>query len=51
VPAISAANNSLIQSCMISAKWDQAMRAKDVPKADVKKVESATADLNSKYKD
>jgi hypothetical protein len=51
LPALTAANNNLIQSCMISAKWDQAMRAKDVPKPDVKKVESATSDLNGKYKD
>lgn len=51
VPALSAANNTLIQSCMISAKWDQAMRAKDLPKADQKKVESSVADLNGKYKD
>jgi hypothetical protein len=27
LPALTAANNSLIQSCMITAKWDQAMRA------------------------
>jgi len=51
LPALSAANNSLIQSCLISAKWDQAMRAKDVPKPDIKKVESTTKDLNGKYKD
>ena len=51
LPALTAANNNLIQSCMITAKWDQAMRAKDIPKPDAKKVESATVDLNSKYKE
>jgi hypothetical protein len=51
LPALSAANNSLIQSCLISAKWDQAMRAKDVPKPDKIKVEGATSDLNAKYKE
>ena len=51
LPALTAANNNLIQSCMITAKWDQAMRAKDIPKPDAKKVETATADLNGKYKD
>jgi len=51
LPALTAANNNLIQSCMITAKWDQAMRAKDIPKPDAKKVESATTDLNSKYKE
>lgn len=51
LPALTQANNALIQSCIISAKWDQAMRAKDVPKADIKKAEASVSDLNSKYKD
>ncbi len=51
LPALTAANNSLIQSCMINAKWEQAMRAKDIPKPDTKKVETAVVDLNSQFKD
>jgi len=51
LPALTAANNNLIQSCMISAKWDQAMRAKDVPKVDDKKVKSVSVDLDSQFKD
>lgn len=51
LPALTAANNNLIQSCMISAKWDQAMRAKGTPTIEKKKVESAVVDLNSQFKD
>ena len=51
LPALKQANNALIQSCMISAKWEQAMRARDVPRPDVKKAETAVVDLSSKYKD
>lgn len=51
LPALTQANNALIQSCIISTKWDQAMRAKDIPKVDGKKAESAVSDLSSKYKD
>jgi hypothetical protein len=51
LPALAQANNALIQSCVISAKWEQAMRAKDIPNADIKKAETAVADLSSKYKD
>lgn len=51
LPALSQANNALIQSCMISAKWEHAMRARDVPKPDIKKTESSVADLQSKFKD
>jgi hypothetical protein len=51
LPALTQANNALIQSCIISAKWEQAMRAKDMAKVDVKKAESAVTDLSSKYKD
>jgi hypothetical protein len=51
LPVLTQANNALIQSCIISAKWEQAMRAKDVPKVDLKKAESQVADLSEKYKD
>jgi len=51
LPVLAQANNALIQSCMISSKWEQAMRAKDIPKADIKKVESVAGDINSQYKD
>jgi hypothetical protein len=51
LPALTQANNALIQSCIISSKWEQAMRAKDVPKVDNKKVESQVSDLSSRYKD
>jgi hypothetical protein len=51
LPALTQANNALIQSCIISTKWEQAMRAKDVPKVDAKKAETAVADLSKKYAD
>ncbi len=51
LPALTQANNALIQSCIISAKWEQAMRAKDVPKVEAKKTEAAVADLSSRFKD
>lgn len=51
LPALTQANNALIQSCIISAKWEQAMRAKDVPKVEPKKTEAAVADLSSRFKD
>ncbi len=52
LPALTQANNALIQSCVLSAKWEQAMRAKDVPKPDIKKVEAMVADdLQTKFKD
>jgi hypothetical protein len=44
-------NNALIQSCEITSKWDQAMRAKDVPSADKKKAGAEVASDLSKYKD
>jgi hypothetical protein len=50
-PALSEANNALIQSCVISGKWDQAMRAKDVAKVDMKKVETNVGQELGKYKD
>ena len=45
------ANNALIQSCMITAKWEQAMRAKDVPPADKKKAAAEIVAKTSKYTD
>jgi hypothetical protein len=51
LPALTQANNALIQSCLISAKWEQAMRAKDIPKVEPKKTEAAVADLSSRFKD
>ena len=51
LPALTQANNALIQSCIISTKWEQAMRAKDVPKVETKKAETAVADLSKKYAD
>ncbi len=49
--AIKQANAAQIQSCMITAKWEQAMRAKDVPMADKSKAAAAVATDMSKYKD
>ncbi len=51
LPALTEANNALIQSCIILSKWEQAMRAKDVPKVDAKKAESAVVDLQARYMD
>lgn len=51
LPALTLANNALIQSCIISAKWEQAMRAKDVAKVDMKKVETTVVQDLSKFKD
>ena len=51
LPALTQANNALIQSCIISSKWEQAMRARDVPKPDIKKTEAMVSDLQSRYKD
>lgn len=50
-PVLTQVNNSLIQSCSISAKWEQAMRVRDVPVPNRKKTESDVVDLQSKYKD
>ncbi|MFM8546313.1 MAG: hypothetical protein ACKODB_01605 [Betaproteobacteria bacterium] len=50
-PALTQANNALIQSCIISAKWEQAMRARDVAKPDMKKTEATVGDLQSRFKD
>ena len=51
LPALTQANNALIQSCIISSKWEQAMRANDVAKVDMKKVEASVGQDLSKYKD
>ncbi len=51
LPALTQANNALIQSCVIAAKWEQAMRARDVPKPDLKKTEAMVGDLQSRFKD
>lgn len=51
LPALQQANNALIQSCLISSKWEQAMRAKDVPTADKSKVVATLAETADKYKD
>jgi len=45
------ANNALIQSCMITAKWEQAMRAKDLPVVDKKKAAAEVVATTSKYAD
>jgi hypothetical protein len=54
LPALKAVNNALIKSCIITSKWEQAMRSKDSTKdikADSKVAESALGDANSQYKD
>jgi hypothetical protein len=48
LPALTQANNALIQSCIISAKWEQAMRARDV-KVDMKNVEANVGQSLAKY--
>jgi hypothetical protein len=49
LPALRAVNNALISSCVITAKWEQAMRSKDI-KADRKVAETAVVDANDMYK-
>ena len=49
LPALTQANNALIQSCIISSKWEQAMRAKDVAKVDMKNVEANVGQSLAKY--
>lgn len=51
LPALTQANNLLIQSCMVSAKWDQAMRAKDVPPPDKSKAAAGLAEKAKQYSD
>jgi len=50
LPAATQVNNALISSCLISAKWEQAMRVKNMPKTNIKAVEGAVStDANSAY--
>jgi hypothetical protein len=50
LPAATQVNNALISSCLISAKWEQAMRVKNMPKTNLKAVEGTVAtDANSAY--
>jgi len=50
VPAATQVNNALISSCLISAKWEQAMRVKNMPKTNIKAVEGTVAiDANNAY--
>lgn len=51
LPALQTANDSLIQSCIISRKWEQAMRARDVSQPDKKKASEDLAALAKKYSD
>lgn len=51
LPALAVANDSLIQSCIISRKWEQAMRARDVPQPDKKKAVEDLAAVAKKYND
>jgi hypothetical protein len=46
LPAMAQAQESLIRSCVISTKWEQAMRAKNVPATDKK---AAAKSLTQKY--
>ncbi len=49
--AIRAANEALIQSCSITAKWEQALRARDVPPIDKAKVAADVGRKTGSYKD
>jgi hypothetical protein len=51
LPALKQANNSLIQSCIISAKWEQAMRAREIQGIDTARTNKITADINAQYQD
>jgi hypothetical protein len=51
LPVLKLANNSLIQSCIISAKWEQAMRAKEIQGIDSARTNKITADINAQYQD
>jgi len=46
LPAMAQAQEALIRSCVISTKWEQAMRAKNVPATDKK---AAAKSLTQKY--
>ena len=50
VPIMTQVSNGVISSCLISAKWEQAMRVKNMPRTNVKAVEgTVSADANSAY--
>lgn len=51
LPALKQANDALIQSCVITSKWEQAMRAKDVPPVDRRKSAAEVAAVTGNYKD
>jgi len=51
LPALTEANNAIIQSCIITAKWDQAMRVKNVPKVEPKRLMSEVGSLTKDLKD
>ncbi len=46
-----AANDGLIQSCVLTTKWEQALRARDVPPVDKVKVAADVGRKTSSYKD
>lgn len=51
LPVLKQANSALIQSCIISAKWEQAMRAKEIQGIDTARTNKITADINAQYQD
>lgn len=51
LPVLKLSNNTLIQSCTISLKWEQAMRAKEVVATDSIRVKKINEDINKLYKD
>jgi hypothetical protein len=48
-PAMAEAQNALIRSCVFAAKWEQAMRAKNVAVPDKKKVAEDLAKDSGKW--
>lgn len=51
LPVLKLSNNTLIQSCAISLKWEQAMRAKEVVLTDTNRIKKMNEDINTLYKD
>ena len=51
LPALSATNAALIQSCQITVKWEQAMRARDVPAVDKTAVATTVGSRTKQYTD
>jgi hypothetical protein len=49
IEAVKQFDTAMVQSCALTAKWEQAMRAKDVPPVDMKKPASEVGMLSSKY--